>query len=92
MVLHPLAEVRIRVFVTVMVCGGKFVMHILRSRKRREAQKKTDEDPHRSCAQHGYIGRRCGIRIQTQGYARCPKPAEGKLLSKFCQRCWTFRV
>ncbi len=53
MVLHPLAEVRIRVFVTVMVCGGKFVMHILRSRKRREAQKKTDEDPHRSCAQHG---------------------------------------
>lgn len=36
--LDPLAEVGIRVFVTVMVCRGQFMMDILRNGKRRECQ------------------------------------------------------
>jgi hypothetical protein len=51
MVLHPLAEVRIRVLMTIVVSGGKFMVHILRNGKRREAEKQTNYTPYHSGTQ-----------------------------------------
>jgi hypothetical protein len=51
MVLHPLAEVRIRVLMTIVVGSGKFMVHILRNGKGREAEKKTNDAPYHSGTQ-----------------------------------------
>ena len=51
MVLHPLAEVRIRVLMTIVVGSGKFMVHILRNGKGREAEKKTNDAPYHSDTQ-----------------------------------------
>ena len=56
MVLHPLAKVRIGVFVPVCVCGSKLMMDILSDGERSQRQKKDDESERKRaekpCGQH----------------------------------------
>ncbi len=95
MVLHPLAEVRIRVHMTIVVGGGKFVVHILRNGKRCEAEEKTDDGPYHSGTQYGVhrlVLRHREVRAHSvYGDVSCgPRPAKGKLSEPFLSTALDF--
>jgi hypothetical protein len=66
MVLHPLAEVRIGVLMTIVVGGRQFVVHILCNGKGSQGENETDEGPYHSGArdsQHRVVVRHRSIRV-----------------------------
>jgi len=80
MMLNPLAEIVVRVFMAVGVGGGQFMMHVLRNGEGRENHEQEDQTDRQTSSQPIYDVHRqhCGRRTNTtrrslsnQGMASC---------------------